>query len=61
MDKEAVKAALAQFRKNRRRIRQERGLEWITASQDLRALGNEEVFEGVDATPEEIILYLTVR
>jgi signal transduction histidine kinase len=60
---ERIKKAALKLRRNRREIRQQRGLtsNMTYFDEDYVALGDAAVFEGVDATAEEMILYAESR
>lgn len=56
---ERLRKAALQLRRNRRDLRQERGLTTSSSyfNDDYVPLGEDAVFAGVDATPEELVLY----
>jgi signal transduction histidine kinase len=59
---ERLKAAMTRFRRNRRELRKAKGLasaRWL--EQDYTPLGDASVFDGVDATAEELVLHLLER
>ncbi|MCV9963660.1 ATP-binding protein [Pararhizobium sp. BT-229] len=55
---ERIRKAALQLRRNRRQLRQAKGLSQFEAmDENYVALDDESVFDGVDATPEELVLY----
>lgn len=56
---ERIRKAALKLKRNRREIRQQRGLSSVHTyfDEDYVALGDAAVFDGVDATDEELILY----
>lgn len=58
---ERIRNAVKQFRRNRRELRRARGLSTVGFDREYMPLGDERVFDGVDATPEELVIYAESR